>query len=46
MAEQIIKDVFLANKAAWIGLMILFIVGGYGAQYLARSRQPSRPISR
>ena len=29
-----------AQKGAWIGLMILFIVGGYGAQYLARSRQP------
>jgi len=39
MAEQIIKDVFLANRLAWIGLMVLFIAGGYGAQYLARSRQ-------
>ena len=40
MAEQIIRDVFLANKFAWIALMVLFIAGGYGAQWLARSRQP------
>jgi FtsH-binding integral membrane protein len=40
MAEQIIKDVFVANRVAWVGLMALFVVGGMGAQYLARSRQP------
>ena len=39
MAENIVRDVFLANRASWLGLMILFIAGGYGAQYLARSRQ-------
>jgi FtsH-binding integral membrane protein len=39
-AEHIIKDVFVANRGAWIGLMLLFIVGGYGAQWMARSRQP------
>jgi FtsH-binding integral membrane protein len=39
MAEQIIRDVFMANKMAWIALMVLFIAGGYGAQWLARSRQ-------
>ena len=31
MADQIIKDVFLANRVAWIGVMVLFIAGGYGA---------------
>ncbi|MDB5311859.1 MAG: permease [Gemmataceae bacterium] len=40
MAEQIVRDVFLANRMAWVGLMLLFVVGGMGAQYLARSRQP------
>lgn len=40
MAEQIIRDVFMANRMSWIALMVLFIAGGYGAQYLARSRQP------
>jgi len=39
-AEQIIKDVFLANQWAWIGLMVLFIVGGVVAQVMARSRMP------
>jgi FtsH-binding integral membrane protein len=39
-AEQIIKDVFLANQWSWLGLMLLFIVGGIGAQIMARSRMP------
>src|SRR5262249_54787261 len=29
-----------ANRFAWLGLMVLFVAGGMGAQYLARSRQP------
>ena len=39
MAENIIKDVFFANRMAWVGLMLLFVVGGMGAQYMARSHQ-------
>jgi uncharacterized protein len=37
IAEDIIKQVFV-QRGAWIGLMVLFIVGGMGAQYMARSR--------
>jgi FtsH-binding integral membrane protein len=32
----------MANSAAWIGVMVLFIAGGFAAQYLARSNA-SRP---
>ena len=32
-----------AGGAAWVGLMILFIVGGMGAQMMARSRQSATP---
>jgi FtsH-binding integral membrane protein len=39
MAEQIIKDLFLSHRMAWFGLMLLFMVGGMGAQYMARSHQ-------
>lgn len=39
VGEKIIRDVLFANRAAWLGVIVLFIVGGYGAQYLARSRQ-------
>src|SRR5262245_34020616 len=39
MAEEIIKDVFVANRFAWVGLMVLFIAGGYAAQFMARSHQ-------
>jgi uncharacterized protein len=39
MAEQIVRDVFAANRAAWLGLMVMFIVGGYAAHWMARSRQ-------
>src|SRR5262249_27896901 len=39
-AEQIIKDVFLANRMSWIALLALFIGGGMGAQSMARSRMP------
>lgn len=40
MAETIIKDLFFANRGAMLGLMVLFVVGGLGAQYLARSHMP------
>lgn len=39
VAEDFIKTVFV-QKGAWIGLMVLFIAGGFAAQYMARSRQP------
>lgn len=39
MAEQIIRDVFLANRFAWLGLMVVFIGGSYAAQAMARSGQ-------
>src|SRR5438552_2006621 len=39
MAEKIITDMFLANRASWLGVIVLFMVGGYGARLLARSRQ-------
>lgn len=37
LGMQMLKVVFV-QPAAWIGLMVLFIVGGYAAQALARSR--------
>ena len=40
IGKDIVQTMF-AQKGAWIGLMVLFIAGGYGAQYLARSRQPA-----
>ena len=39
MAEDVIRDLFLANRFAWVGLMVLFIGGGYAAQVMARSHQ-------
>ncbi len=36
-AEAILVDVFMANRFAWLGLMVLFVAGGMGAQYMARS---------
>ena len=38
MAEQIVRDVFMANRFAWIMLMVVFMVGTMAAQYMARSR--------
>jgi FtsH-binding integral membrane protein len=35
---ELFKTVFV-TRGAWIGLMALFIVGGFAAQYMARSRQ-------
>jgi uncharacterized protein len=37
LALDILRTMF-AFKGAWLGLMVLFVVGGYGAQYMARSR--------
>jgi len=39
IGQELVQTVF-AQRGAWVGLMLLFLVGGYGAQYLARSRQP------
>jgi len=39
LGEQMLKTMF-AVPGSWIGLMVLFVVGGMGAQYMARSRQP------
>ena len=36
---QLYNSIFLSFNGAWIGLMILFIVGGFAAQMMARSRQ-------
>ena len=38
VAEQILRDVFFANRMSWLFLMIVFIVGSVAAQYMARSR--------
>jgi FtsH-binding integral membrane protein len=38
MALEIVQTMF-AQKAAWIGLMVVFIGGGFLAQYMARSGQ-------
>ena len=35
---QIVRDVFLANRMAWLGLMVVFIGGTFAAQYMARAR--------
>ena len=39
VGAELVKTMF-AQRGAWVGLMLLFLVGGFGAQYLARSRQP------
>ncbi|QDU22499.1 Bax inhibitor-1/YccA family protein [Urbifossiella limnaea] len=38
VALEIVQTVFV-GRVAWIGLMVLFIGGGYVAQYMARSGQ-------
>jgi FtsH-binding integral membrane protein len=38
LAEQILRNVFMANRMAWIGTMVLFIAGSFAAQYMARAR--------
>jgi FtsH-binding integral membrane protein len=39
MAEQIIREVFLANQMSWILLMVVFIGGTFAAQSMARARR-------
>ena len=39
MAEQIIRDVFLANRMSWLLLMVLFIGGSFAAQSMAQARR-------
>jgi hypothetical protein len=36
---QLLKSFAAAGNVAWIGLMVLFVAGGVGAQWMARSRQ-------
>lgn len=38
LAVDIVKTMF-AQKFAWLALMVVFIAGGYAAQYMARSGQ-------
>jgi FtsH-binding integral membrane protein len=38
LAEQIIRDVFLASRMSWLVMMVVFIGGTFAAQYMARSR--------
>ncbi len=38
-AEQIIRDVFLGHRFAWLGLMVLFIGGTFAAQSMAHARR-------
>jgi FtsH-binding integral membrane protein len=39
LAEQIIRDVFLAHRFAWLGLMVVFIGGTFAAQAMASDRR-------
>lgn len=38
IAETIIRDVFMANRLAWLMMMVVFIGGTMAAQYMAQSR--------
>lgn len=38
--QQLLQAMMGAGKFAWIGLMVLFVAGGYLAQYMARSDSP------
>jgi len=38
LADQILRDVFMASRMAWLGTMVVFMVGTTAAQYMARSR--------
>lgn len=37
MAESLFRDLFLANRFAWLMLTVVFIVGSIAAQFMARS---------
>jgi FtsH-binding integral membrane protein len=37
LGEQLLAGLF-AQRAAWIGLLVVFIAGGFAAQWMARSR--------
>jgi FtsH-binding integral membrane protein len=39
VGEQIFRDVFMANRMAWLGLMVVFIGGSFAAQYMARANK-------
>jgi FtsH-binding integral membrane protein len=39
VAEQLIRDVFLANRMSWLLLMVLFIGGTFAAQYMAQGHK-------
>lgn len=39
MAEQVIRDVFLASRFSWLLLMVVFIGGTFAAQAMAQSRR-------
>jgi FtsH-binding integral membrane protein len=39
IAEQIFRDIFLANRFAWIATMVLFMVGTGVAQYMGQSNK-------
>ncbi len=40
LGMDLVRTLFMGGgKGAWIGLMVLFVVGGIGAQMMARSRQ-------
>lgn len=38
LADQILHDVFRANRYAWLGLMVVFVGGTFAAQMMANSR--------
>ncbi|MCE9563470.1 MAG: Bax inhibitor-1 family protein [Planctomycetes bacterium] len=38
LAEEILRDVFMANRFAWFGVMVLFMGGTVAAQMMAQSR--------
>ena len=39
MAEQILRDIFLASRMSWLLLMVVFIGGTFAAQYMAQARR-------
>jgi hypothetical protein len=38
LGPAVMKSIFAFGPASWIGLMLLFVVGGYAAQVMARSQ--------